>query len=840
MTRTAPLAIALAAVGAASLTACDCGPTEANQKRYACVGDDQCAEGFACIGGECRRPEDAGHLVFATGAQTLAAGACSAQVTLEARNGAGAPWVVAADTVVDLAASPSAGFAFFSDAACAVEVSSATIAQGQGSTSFWFRGTGPGVVTISATSTTLGIATQVEAVQTGIPTALGFATPPQTVAAGQCSGTMRVESRNAAGNPTSVAAGTSIALGASPSTGVTFFSDASCATPVTSAAIAGGSSSSSAFFFKGTRAGTVTVSVTAAALSGTSQMESVVAGPPAALAITTAGQLVTAGACSGAVTVEVQDAFGNPAAVTSTTPVDLSASPGAGFSFSGDGSCSGAATAVNVLIGASSAVFYFRGTAAGVTTITGSSPLFGSAFQVEMIAPGPPASLEISTPSQTVLARACSSAVTLTFRDAYGNAAPVASSTTVPLSSAPASGPVFFGDATCGTAIAAATFPAGASGATVFFSGRTGGPFSVIASPSGLAAVGQPEVILPTVRRGTCTISSSATSAACPINPAQLDLAKTFLVFQAVPGDDGAPSSANVRCRFGSTSAITCSRDDVGAVDVSVAWQTVELPSGIRVQHVDAACGASNVVSVPIAAVGSMADTFVLASHEEFGINQDDDDMAMVELTSPTNVDLTLFSTCTWAISLEVVELTGISVTAGRVQLPSVADTAAATGLPAAGPGSTVVLHSHDTGIPSSGGICDRVVRGEVDSDTSVSFRRGNGNTMAVCADQDLELAYQRIDFGALASVQQVQASMPPGTFTADVTIGSVDPTRSLVLSGGQPMSGQAMGETDYDADDVIGEAAALHLLTSATNLQLIRGSGNAPAQWSAFVIQFE
>jgi len=839
MTRTAALTIALAA-GAVALAACDCGPTGADQRRYACVGDDQCAAGFACIGGECRRPEEAGHLAFATGAQTLAAGACSAQVTVEARSGTGGPWVVAADTVVDLTASPSAGFAFFSDQACAVGASSATISQGQGSTRFWFRGTAPGVVTISATSQALGTATQVEAVQVGGPTALGFATSAQTVAAGQCSGAMRVESRDGGGNPAGVSADTSISLAASPSAGVTFFADASCATPITAATIAGGSSSSSPFFFIGTRAGTVTVSAAAAALTGTSQMESVVSGTPAALGFTTPAQLVTAGACSGAVTVEVQDAFGNPTAVTSDTAVDLSASSGFGFSFSGDGSCSGAVTAVNVVTGASSAVLDFRGTSAGPIAITGSSPLFGSAGQVEIIVPGSPASLEISTASQTVLARACSSAVTLTFRDAYGNAAPVASATTVPLASAPASGPVFSGDATCGTAIAAASFPGGASSATVYFSGRTGGTFTFTAAPSGLPAVSQSEVILPTVRRGTCTLSSGATSAVCAITPAQLDLAKTFLVFQAVPGDDGAPSSSNVRCRFASTSAITCSRNDVSALDVSVAWQTVELPNGIRVQHVDAACGASNVVSIPIAAVGSVADTFVLASHEEFGINQDDDDMGMVELTSPTNVDVTLVSTCTWAISLEVVELTGSSVTAGRVQLPAVVDTAIASGLPAAGLGSTVVLHSHDTDIPSSGGICDRVVRGQVDSDTSMSFRRGNGNSAAVCTDQDLELAYQRIDFGALATVQQVPASMPPGTFTADVTIGSVDPTRSLVLSGGQPMSGQAMGETDYDADDIIGEAAALHLLTGPTNLQLIRGSGNAPARWSAFVVQFE
>lgn len=954
MTRPALFAIALSAAAALALQACDCGTTGADQRRYACTGDEQCAAGFACVGGECHRPgdgADAGHLSFATGAQTLAAGACSQQVSLEARSGGGDPWVVAADTTVDLTASPGAGFAFFSDPACTVGASTATLVQGQSTAGFYFRGTTQGAVTVSAAAPALGTASQVETVLavSGNATALGFTTPPQTVIAGSCSGVTTVQARDGAGNPAAVSGATPISLSASPSTGFLFYADASCTARVTSVTIAAGAGAAS-FFFKGTLAGSVNVTAAAASLSSASQAESIVAGPPAALAFTTPAQLVTAGACSAPVTVEVEDAFGNPAAVTSATPVNLSAAPPSGFTFSASSSCAGAVTAVNVPIGASSAVFYFRSTAAGAVTISGSSsPLtsasqsetiaagpasalafssapqtvtaglcsaaatvqardalgnpvnvsnnttvtlsaspsagfqlfaasnctspitsvsilagansasfyfrgttaggvtvsattasVGSALQGETIAPGPPASLEISTAPQTVLARACSGAVTLTFRDAYGNAAPVASATTVPLSSSPASGPSFYGGATCASAIGAATFPAGASSATVFFRGRTGGTFTITGAPSGVAAVSQSEVILPTVRRGTCTIAAGTTSVVCTVTPVHLDLSKTFLVFQAVPGNDGSPASANTRCRLTSTSTIACSRNTSSAADVNVAWQTVELPSGIKVQHVDAACGASNVVSIPIAAVSSIADTFVLASHEESGVIQDEDDMAMVELTSPTNVDLTLTTPCSWAISLEVVELTGVTVTEGRVQLAAGVAAITATGLPAAGTGSTVVLHSHDLAVTSSTAICDCVVRGQVDTGTSVRFRRGNGTANAACSDQTIDLAYQRVDFGALATVQQVAASMPATTLSTDVTIGAVDMTRSLVLSGGQTLSGQAMGETDYAADDIIGEATAQHALTSSTNLRLIRGSANGAAQWSAFVIQIE
>jgi hypothetical protein len=88
--------------------------------------------------------------------------------------------------------------------------------------------------------------------------------------------------------------------------------------------------------------------------------------------------------------------------------------------------------------------------------------------------------------------------------------------------------------------------------------------------------------------------------------------------------------------------------------------------------------------------------------------------------------------------------------------------------------------------------------------------------------------------------VQEVPALMFAGDLTADVTINAVDVTRTVVMSGGMPIGGQGMGETDYAADDIIGEADALHQLTSSTNLRLTRGSANATAQWSAYVIQIE
>jgi len=841
MTRTATLALALSAACALALQACDCGPTGADQRRYACTADDQCAAGFVCVAGECQRLGNGPPIAlgFSTAPQTVAAGNCSGVMTVQARDGAGSPVAVSSATAISLSATPSTGFLFYSDTSCTSPVASATIAAGTAAASFFFRGTLVGSVNVTAAAASLSSASQAESVIAGPPAALAFTSAAQLVTAGACSAPVRVEVEDAFGNPTAVSLATAVTLSASPASGFAFFSDGNCTSAVTGVNVAAGASFSG-FFFRGTVAGAVAISGSSLPLTSAGQSETIAAGPASTLAFSTTPQVLAAGGCSSAATVQARDAFGNPANVSTSTTVALSASPSAGFLlFAGTG-CAPPGASVSIPAGADSVSFSFGGTTAGGVTVSATTTSLGSASQTEAILAGPPASLEISTAPQTVLARDCSGALTLTFRDIYGNAAPVASATAVPLSSGSVSGPSFSGNAGCASVIGAATFPSGASSATVFFRGRTGGTFTVTASPSGMAAVSQDEVILPTVRRGSCTVPAGLASVVCPISPAQSDLSHTFLVFQAVPGADAFPASSNVRCRFTSTSSIACSRAGASAVPVLVSWQTVELPSGMRVQHVDAACGTSNVVSVPISPILAIGSTFVLASHEEPGVSQDEDDTAMVELTSPTNVDLTLNSTCSWLISLEVVDLFGTLVTAGRVQLAANASTATATGLPAGGAGSTVLLHSHATAVTSNPGICDRVVRGQVDTSTSVRFRRGNGTANPVCSEDVLDLAYQRIDFGSLGTVQEVPALMFAGDLTADVTINAVDMTRTVVMSGGMPMGGEAMGETDYAADDVIGEAAALHQLTSSTNLRLTRGSANATAQWSAYVIQIE
>ena len=120
---------------------------------------------------------------------------------------------------------------------------------------------------------------------------------------------------------------------------------------------------------------------------------------------------------AGPITVQEQDAFGNP--TFSPVTVNLTSSSAAGvFSLTSGGA---PVTSVTIPGGAvSSVAFYYGDTVAGTPTITASAPPLASNTQVETIQPGPAASFSLSTPSPTT---GTAFPETITALDAFGNVA---------------------------------------------------------------------------------------------------------------------------------------------------------------------------------------------------------------------------------------------------------------------------------------------------------------------------------------------------------------------------------------------------------------------------------
>jgi hypothetical protein len=91
------------------------------------------------------------------------------------------------------------------------------------------------------------------------------------------------------------------------------------------------------------------------------------------------------------------------------------------------------------------------------------------------------------------------------------------------------------------------------------------------------------------------------------------------------------------------------------------------------------------------------------------------------------------------------------------------------------------------------------------------------------------------------ATVQPFTLSIVGNQSQATQPISTVDPTRTLVFSGGMMAAGLATGETAYDTtgSDKIGDSVATFSL-SANAVTLNRGDNNATSLFTFYVVQFE
>ena len=275
-----------------------------------------------------------------------------------------------------------------------------------------------------------------------------------------------------------------------------------------------------------------------------------------------------------------------------------------------------------------------------------------------------------------------------------------------------------------------------------------------------------------TATTGTCTIADTASSGSCTISPTLTDTTKTILLFQATSSND-TPSSSSVRCYLTSTSNITCDRDGTSGL-VNIAWQTAESTSGVTVEHLTPVCnedgdGDEDITNVAITAVSDMGKTFVLYSHRSSGASWDQNDHRTVRLTSTTNVELRQAGsgTCetTSEGALQVVQYDGASVTRGETAAMT-GTSLPATGLSSVTTANTMLLYSYR--VAGSGPeMCERMVRGEIDSATSLNFTRSEGAGGCDTANI-VAVAWERVEFTDGTSVQQVQPAM-----TGNITVES-------------------------------------------------------------------
>jgi hypothetical protein len=442
-------------------------------------------------------------IAFSSPPVSVPEGQCSGALTIEAQDASGGAAPVPASTGVSLSAVPST-LTFYPDTACGMTPTGlVTIPNGAAQVQFSFIGASPGSPTITASTTSLGTATQTETVTQVMPTRLVFATPEKTVTADQCSGAVTVETRDAS-MVRPVLADTTVSFTDTAPVGTftLYLGNACGGTPITSAIIPAGSSAVTVSF-RATRPPGVDLTASAPSLTPVTQPQTVTAGAPAALVFTSTAQTVIESTCSAPATVELRDAYGNvAAAATGGVSVALGSTFGGNLTFHGLGTCSGGSAIGSVAIpaGSSTASFFFRSTQVGSPTLTATPGGGGitAAMQVQTIAPAPPTELAFATSPITVQADQCSGPVTVETRDAVGPK-PVLTDTTVSFTSTAPGGTftLYAGGSCMGSAVTAVVIPNGSSTGTVSFRATSAGQPDLTATAGGLSPATQRQTITP-------------------------------------------------------------------------------------------------------------------------------------------------------------------------------------------------------------------------------------------------------------------------------------------------------------------------------------------------------
>ncbi|HEY6099995.1 MAG TPA: hypothetical protein VIW03_11225, partial [Anaeromyxobacter sp.] len=248
-------------------------------------------------------------LVFTSPPQTVVAGTCSASATLVLEDAYGNVSPVASGAAVALAATPPSGLQVYDGAGCAgPAVVAVSIPAGGAGATFSFSATASGTLDLGATAAGIpGGASQLETILPAPADRLVFATAPQSVAAGTCSGPATVVARDPLGNDAPAAADIPVSLSAAPA-GLAFYAGVGCGgAPVASATIPAGATQAT-FSFRGTAAGPLDVTAAGAGLAlAATQAETIVPAPADRLVFTTAPQSVAAGSCSAVASVEARD-----------------------------------------------------------------------------------------------------------------------------------------------------------------------------------------------------------------------------------------------------------------------------------------------------------------------------------------------------------------------------------------------------------------------------------------------------------------------------------------------------------------------------------------------------
>jgi hypothetical protein len=688
-------------------------------------------------------------------------------------------------------------------------------------------------------------------------------TPPASVAVGSCT-LVTLAGRDTFGNATALSADITLSM-----TNATFHRQADCM-DASNPTILGSANLTTDFYLRPSAAGVnQTLSATPSATPAT-QTWTFTGGAPTKLALRGLSGTATRFACTGPIDVRTLDAGNAQTNTTTARTITLSATGNVVF-FQNAGCTTVLPSSQVTIMGGSSqsADVYFiviapsgpSGVSVTATDTTMPGPLTPTTETALVM--GASGTLVVTAPTPDIEFKDCE--VVTVERRTNGGAAFTFGTTPVTVSVPANSGLTLHtaADTTCSTGTAdtqSVSITPGNPSTTLRVRGRSAAPTSPTTPATATVTAVDTGAwysngtlslnVLPLVRRGSCTLANLSATVDCPLGiplPGN-DRSRTFLISQAV-GSGASPADANVRCRLGTNSTVTCDRAGTSG-DVAIVWQTASwgvpyMQGGASVQHFDGTSSANaNQVNQAYALPSGAARTnaFLLFSYSTAGTDNDVNDTLSGRLESDTNIRLE--STGNYAVPLawaaQVVAINGLTT-----QQTNVGSTGSN---PFTSMGNAITESARAVLVSSrsaSGGmnpeaICKRRVRGVFTSDTVVSLTRGAG-TAGFCTNINVESTrLERMSFGAsLATVQarSLQLSGTAASNTASLSPVALD--RTIGFFSGQGPGGQSGGETNFETDDVIGHAQARLTFPDPTTVEFTRGATGSSSEFTAYIVSF-
>jgi len=256
-------------------------------------------------------------------------------------------------------------------------ITSINLVAGTSDATFYYKDSTPGDCTLTTTISGITAASQQVSITSYAVDNMVITTPARTIKAGEKTGVITVELREADGSPAVQNGATQLQLSVQSGQ---FFLNANDTQTISTITIGDGESSGS-FYYSGTLAGsrTITVSMAGVATPATQQV-TVTPEAPSRLAFTTTTQTVGEGEPSGELHIAIRDQYNNTSPLTSDTTLTFASTCQTG-TFSEDAVDWQPVSGINLEAGSIDVTFYYKAMIQGNCSLTVSANGLTSASQ---------------------------------------------------------------------------------------------------------------------------------------------------------------------------------------------------------------------------------------------------------------------------------------------------------------------------------------------------------------------------------------------------------------------------------------------------------------------------